>query len=70
MNVTVSKKGRNYTYDLLDDDGNIIDQRISLVRYTLCTKDGRKYYTDISKVKEKDKPKLLTIIYNQDEGIN
>lgn len=70
MIVRVTKKGRNYTYDIINDDGDIVDQRISLVRYSLCTKNGKKYYTDISKVKEKDLPKLITITHKDHEGTN
>lgn len=66
MNVKVTKRGRNYTYDLIKD-GEIIDQRISLNRYTLCTNNGRKFYTSIDKVKKKDFIKLIPIHH---EGIN
>lgn len=67
MNVRVTKRGRNYTYDLMNDAGNIIEERISLNRYTLCTSNGKKFYTSIEKVKDKDKPKLITINH---EGID
>ena len=67
MRVHVTKKGRNYTYDLYDDTGNIIEQRVSLNRYTLCTNNGRKFYSTIDKVKDKDKPKLIPINH---EGTN
>lgn len=66
MNVKVTKRGRNYTYDLIKD-GEIIEQRISLNRYTLCTNNGRKFYTSIDKVKEKDINKLIPIYH---EGID
>lgn len=66
MNVRVTKRGRNYTYDLIKD-GEIIDQRISLKRYNACTKDGKKYYVDLNNVKPKDINRLIPIHH---EGIN
>jgi hypothetical protein len=66
MNVRVTKRGRNYTYDLIKD-GEIIDQRISLKRYNACTKDGKKYYVDLNNVKPKDINKLIPIHH---EGID
>ena len=66
MNVKVTKRGRNYTYDLIKD-GEIIDQRISLKRYNACTKDGKKYYVDLNNVKPKDINKLIPIHH---EGID
>ena len=66
MNVRVTKRGRNYTYDLIKD-GEIIDQRISLKRYNACTKDGKKYYVDLNNVKPKYINKLIPIHH---EGIN
>ena len=66
MNVRVTKRGRNYTYDLIKD-GEIIDQRISLKRYNACTKDGKKYYVDLNNVKPKDINKLIPIHH---EGVN
>ena len=67
MKVKVSKHGRNYSYQLIDDEGNIIEERISLNRYTMCTNNGRKFYTSIEKVKEKDISKLIDIHH---EGTN
>lgn len=66
MNVRVTKRGLNYTYDLIKD-GEIIDQRISLKRYNACTKDGKKYYVDLNNVKPKDINRLIPIHH---EGIN
>jgi hypothetical protein len=66
MNVRVTKRGRNYTYDLIKD-GEIIDQRISLKRYNACTKDGKKYYVDLNNVKPKDINRLIPIHH---EGID
>lgn len=66
MNVRVTKRGRNYTYNLIKD-GEIIDQRISLKRYNACTKDGKKYYVDLNNVKPKDINKLIPIHH---EGID
>lgn len=66
MNVRVTKRGRNYTYDLIKD-GETIDQRISLKRYNACTKDGKKYYVDLNNVKPKDINKLIPIHH---EGID
>jgi hypothetical protein len=66
MIVNVTKKGRNYTYDLIKD-GDIVEQRVSLNRYTLCTNNGRKFYTSIDKVKGKDINKLIPIHH---EGID
>ena len=66
MNVKVTKRGRNYTHDLIKD-GEIIDQRISLKRYNACTKDGKKYYVDLNNVKPKDINKLIPIHH---EGVN
>lgn len=67
MEVRVTHRSRNYTYDLIDDAGSIIEQRVSLNRYTMCTNDGKKFYTSIEKVKAKDKPKLIFIHH---EGID
>lgn len=67
MKVLVTRQGRNYIYDLIDDNGNIIDQRISLKRYNACTKDGRKYYVDLNNVKPKDINRLIPIHH---EGID
>jgi hypothetical protein len=67
MKVKVTTHGRNYVYDLIDDNDNIIDQRISLKRYNACTKDGRKYYVDLNNVKPKDINRLIHI---NNEGID
>ena len=68
MSVRVTKRGRNYTYDLIKD-GKIIDQRASTKRYNYCMIDGR-YYVDIANVKPRDISKLLTITHNHHEGID
>ena len=67
MKVKVTTHGRNYVYDLIDDNENIIDQRISLKRYNACTKDGKKYYVDLNNAKPKDINRLIPIHH---EGID
>lgn len=67
MRISVKHQGRNYIYDLIDNDGNIIDQRISLKKFNAAANDGRKYYVDINNVKPKDINRLIPIHH---EGID